>query len=495
MKYRTKLYVALAGTALVSSLSGLTVLYFEFRHQAYKSEQSRAITVAATAAALLDPDLSKPVNTPADEETAAYKAAKEVLKKARDANRRQDLYISFLYTLKPDPNNPDKIIYSIDAEESPKDISHPGDPMDAYGSGLINHLHEYYSPPDFVVDPWGIWVSGFAPVHDKQGNYVATVGADISMENYLYDLRRLIWYFSPAILVSLGFAFIGGHMLARRVTMALGNLLDCVREIAGGNLQSRSTLQTKDEFEELGLEINRMAKGLEERERLKLNFARYVSHHVLERILTAESAAKLEGERRKITVLFSDIRRFTELAETLPPEQLVAFLNEYLGTMLEVIFHFQGTLDKFLGDGIMVEFGAPLDDELQENHAVMAALVMQEELARLNAKWERENKPVIKIGIGIHTGLAVVGNIGSEKRIEYTAVGDTVNVAARLQNATKLLQKSILISETTYKGLDEGQFKAESLGPMILPGRKETITVYAIEGKTALIGKREITSI
>jgi adenylate cyclase len=199
----------------------------------------------------------------------------------------------------------------------------------------------------------------------------------------------------------------------------------------------------------------------------------------MEKILKAGHVARPEGERRKITVLFSDIRQFTQLSEQLPPERVVSLLNEYFESMLEAIFRYQGTLDKFLGDGIMVEFGAPLDDALQEKHAVLTAIDMQKELMKLNAKWKSENKPVIHMGIGIHTGLAVVGNIGSEKRIDYTAVGDTVNVASRLEQATKLLKTSILISETTYLPV-ENEIKAICLGPMILPGRKEAITIYSI---------------
>ncbi|MBS0604252.1 MAG: hypothetical protein JSS60_04350 [Verrucomicrobia bacterium] len=481
MKYRTKLYLALAGTALVSSLSGFGVLFYEFRHHAFTDEQAKAITVAATTAALINPELLKSINSRPDEQTPQYQEMKKELIKARDANRRHDVYIKFLYTLKPNPNNPEQLIFVVDAEEDPREISHVGDvDENAFISDIVHHLGDYYSPGKFIADPWGVWVTGFAPVYDSQGNYVATVGADISMERYLFDIQRLVQFFCVGFLVSLLFAFVGGYLLSRRVTLALRSLLACVREIGQGNLKCKSALQTRDEFEELGNEINNMTQGLQERERLKLNFARYVSQHVMERILKAENVAKLEGERRKITVLFSDIRQFTQLSEQLPPEQVVSLLNEYFGAMLDVIFRYQGTFDKFLGDGLMVEFGAPLDDAEQEEHAVLTAIGMQNELKKLNMKWAEAKKPVIEIGIGIHTGLAVVGNIGSEKRIEYTAIGDTVNVASRLEQATKLLKKKILVSEMTYSPIKD-KFTSVSLGPMILPGRKEAITIYSID--------------
>jgi adenylate cyclase len=481
MKYRTKLYLSLAGTALISSLFGFGVLFFEFRHHAFSDEQTRSMIVSATTAALIDPELLKKVNTRADENTPAYAQIKESLIKARDANRHKDVYITYLYTMKPDPNKPDQLIYIVDAEENPQLISHVGDVVeDPDMVNMILHLADYYSPGKFTSDAWGLWISGFAPIYDKNGNYVATVGADIPVERYLYDLRKWVQFFSIAIILSLIFAFIGGYLLARRISLSLRSLLLCVREIGQGDLTSKVFLKTHDEFEELGNEINKMATGLRERERLKLNFARYVSQQVMEQILKAESFAKLEGERRKITVLFSDIRQFTQIAERLPPEQVVSLLNEYFELMLDVIFRYQGTLDKFLGDGIMVEFGAPLDDPEQEKHAVQAAIGMQKELQKLLEKWKKEGKPQIAVGIGIHTGLAVVGNIGSEKRIEYTAIGDTINIASCLEQATKLLKKQILISETTYNAIKD-QVKATSLGPMIFPGRKEAISIYTVE--------------
>jgi adenylate cyclase len=121
-----------------------------------------------------------------------------------------------------------------------------------------------------------------------------------------------------------------------------------------------------------------------------------------------------------------------------------------------------------------------LDDPIQEQHAVMAAIDMQKGLKKLVERWKMEGKPEIEIGIGVHTGLAIVGNIGTEKRFDYTAIGDTVNIAARLEQTTKLLKKPILISETTYNAV-KSLFKATSMGPMLLPGRKDSISIYSIE--------------
>ena len=139
-------------------------------------------------------------------------------------------------------------------------------------------------------------------------------------------------------------------------------------------------------------------------------------------------------------------------SETLPPEKVVQLLNEYFESMVEVVFRNSGTLDKFIGDGLMVIFGAPQDDPNQEEHALKAAIEMQAELRKLAAKWKPEGLS-LRIGIGINSGPAIVGNIGSSRRMDYTAVGDTVNLASRLESTTKELGVGILISEYTYNAL------------------------------------------
>ena len=480
MKYRTKLYLYLSGTAVISSLIGFGILLYEFREHVFSDQQIKALTVASTKAALLDSEALKQINTPADEQSPVYKKLKNELTKVRDANRRHDIRIYFIYTVKPDPDHPNEFFYLVDAEEEPEWVSHVGDKVESsQATDLSNHLLEYYSPSKFVID-WGKWTTGYAPVYDKNGKYAATVGVDISIHRFFQIFAEVLQSFVLGFAAAIFFALIGGHWLAKQVSSSLNTLFFCVKEIGRGDLHSSASLYTKDEFEELSSEIDRMTAGLRERERLKLNFARYVSQQVMEKILKTEDVAKLSGERRKITVLFSDIRQFTKLAESLPPERVVSLLNEYFEVMLEVIFRHQGILDKFLGDGMMVEFGTPLDDALQEKHAVMAAIEMQQGLKKLMGKWREQGKPQIEVGIGVHTGLAVVGNIGSEKRIEYTAVGDTVNIAARLEQTTKLLKTPILISETTYQAIKD-EIKAISLGPMLLPGRKEAISIYSIQ--------------
>lgn len=176
-----------------------------------------------------------------------------------------------------------------------------------------------------------------------------------------------------------------------------------------------------------------LADDISETEILRETFSRYLSQQVMEQVLSDTDLRSLRSTRREVTVFFADIRNFTTFAERHQPEAVVDILNEYFDLMVDVLFEHQGTLDKFLGDGLLALFGTPLEYADHRQHAVRAALEMQRATSALNDVRRRRGQPTLHIGIGINSGEAIVGNIGSEKRMEYTVVGDMVNVAQRLQ--------------------------------------------------------------
>lgn len=470
----------MVGISFASVIVGLGIGFYDFKRLLLRLEKTKVLTAAATAAQLVDPKLLKKIQTKDDQNSEAYNILKGQLKKVRDINRRGFIYLGYVYTLRPNPENSNEVIYLVDAEEDPNKMSNVGEvEVNAYVSNVIHHLNNLYSEGQFISDQYGVWMTGYAPVFDAEGKYVATVGADISISSYIDDLKWFRGLFLYTIGGAVILALVGASFLSKNIGRALSSLHRTVLRIGQGDLDAKSDLHTHDEFEDLAHAINDMTIGLKERERLKLNFTKYVSQYIMERILSSETLTKFEGERRKVTVLFSDIRQFTYFAERLDPEEVVSLLNEYFKVMIDIIFKYHGTLDKFMGDGIMVEFGAPLDDALQERNAVDTAIAMQQEMKRLGEMWESQGKPALKMGIGIHTGQAIVGNIGSEVRMEYTAIGDTVNVAARLQQMSKVINQPILISEATYLAVKD-HFTFDNLGPKVLAGREEPITVYGM---------------
>lgn len=213
------------------------------------------------------------------------------------------------------------------------------------------------------------------------------------------------------------------------------------------------------------------------RDQLRLDrMGRYFSPAVAELLSQAREQQAL-GESRELTVLFSDIRGFTSLAESMPSEAVVRLLNDYLTCMVDVIFAAGGTLDKFMGDGIMAYFGAPIEQADHADRAMWCALHMQEALQRFNRSRESAGVPALKIGVGLHSGRVIVGDIGSPRRREYTAIGDVVNVASRLEALTKQLASPIVVSETTRSRI-RGPVSFVQAPEVPIRGRSGPITVF-----------------
>lgn len=217
-----------------------------------------------------------------------------------------------------------------------------------------------------------------------------------------------------------------------------------------------------------------------EKREMKKTFGKYVSPSVLKQITENPSAVKLGGEEKEITVLFSDIRGFTTMSEKTTPPELVRILNTYFSAITKKIIENDGVLDKYIGDAIMAFWGAPISEPKQADRAVKAGLEMLEELNRLNKTLASQGDPEIKIGVGIYTGKAVVGNIGSEHRFDYTAIGDTVNTASRLEGLNKEYKTEIIIGESTKNQLTE-EFKITPLGSANVKGKMEALKIYNVK--------------
>ncbi len=212
---------------------------------------------------------------------------------------------------------------------------------------------------------------------------------------------------------------------------------------------------------------------------LRRAFSSYVSPQLLQIITRNPDRLKLGGEKRRVTVLFSDIRGFTSLSEKLDPESLVNLLNTFLTPMTEVILKNGGMLDKYIGDAIMALFNAPVSVERHAEKACSSALEMVKQLEDLNPEFEKNYGVKLSIGVGINTGEAVVGNMGSKQRFDYTAIGDTVNLASRLEGLTKLYGVSIILSEFTKEEVGE-TFLTRKLGVVRVKGKEKAVAIYEL---------------
>jgi adenylate cyclase len=222
---------------------------------------------------------------------------------------------------------------------------------------------------------------------------------------------------------------------------------------------------------------------------IKTMFSTYVNPSVVEELILDPGKLKLGGERRELSVLFSDIEGFTTISEQLESQELVSLLNEYLSAMTEIVLRNDGTLDKFEGDAIVAFWGAPIP---QEDHAIRAcrcALQMQEALVDIRRLWKTQNRPRINVRIGINTGEMVVGNMGGARKFDYTVIGDSVNLASRLEGANKQYQTGILVSERTYEFVKD-QILGRELDLIAVKGRSTPLRIFELlQLKNGTVGR------
>ncbi len=285
---------------------------------------------------------------------------------------------------------------------------------------------------------------------------------------------REISIFSLAFLL---ISFLVIRFLADSFREPLTRMDNYTRTIYEGDYSGELPVISSDELGRLSKSLNDMARGLAERDAIKDTFGKIVDPAVRDHLLRGN--INLGGEYYTATVLFTDIRGFTSISEKLPAAQVVDLLNRYFAEVTAAIIDEGGMINKFVGDAVLALFGVPVSTEDHAARALRAALKIRERRERLNLEFEREGLPLLQSGIGIHSGTLVAGNIGSKARMEFTAIGDTVNVASRLESACKSVGKDLLFSEQTRLASGFGD-SVSRVAEIKVKGRTESIVIYTI---------------
>ncbi len=267
-------------------------------------------------------------------------------------------------------------------------------------------------------------------------------------------------------------------MFSFSLTIPIEKLLETTLEVASGNFDVKANIKSHDEVGQLASAFDNMTEGLKERDKIK-NVMNKFHGAMADELMSGDAA--LGGTKKEVTVFFSDIRDFTKFSEGHTPEEVVEMLNEYFAVMVGIINRHNGVVDKFIGDAIMAIWGAVKKEDDDPYQCVKACIEMRQALAELNEKRIARGKTPIKIGIGIHTGDAISGNIGSDERMEYTVIGDSVNMAARIEASTKAFGADLLLSETTAQIVQE-QFILELGGKAEVKGKSEPLCMYKVRG-------------
>jgi adenylate cyclase len=350
---------------------------------------------------------------------------------------------------------------------------------------LISILRDQAFVPQQIVDVRlgrERYVSYSFPLPTESGTVVALLQRSLDKE--LAPYLRLERTYLILALLGLAISAVVGIWIASGVSKPVLQLAEGARKIGQGDYQYRVNVNQPDEMGLLATSFNHMSAGLAERDQVRDLLGKVVSPAVAAELLRKD--VTLGGEEREVTVLFSDVRSFTTMCEALAPQEVLGILNRYFTRMSAIVEAHGGVVDKYVGDAIMALFGAPLANPDDADRAMKTALEMCEALDELNSQWQVRGRPAINVGIGINTDVVIAGNMGSQARLNYTVIGDGVNLASRLEGLTKTPEYAtrIIISKTTLAKA-KGRYQTRRLGEVAVKGKQKSTEIYALLGREA----------
>jgi class 3 adenylate cyclase len=473
LSVRLAVFFAAVTFLAVGAVGFLT--YTRQRGEVEDSVGTQLLNIARVAALQLDPRLHMEVDATRSTDSAGY----QKLRQALAAIQNETLLTSPITTLaavRPEARTARLVIAS----------SGPGRPGDSYplapeliepmgwtlGDGVARYTRVYRHQG-------GLWISAFAPILDPDGRPGALLHVAYPVEIYLDRLHELRNTLLFATGVGSFATLVLGLLALRRLTRPIALLTGGVSRVAAGDLSRPLPVTSRDEVGRLTQAFNAMLDGLRQRDFIRSAFGRYVSPEVAQAILESPEGLRFGGAKRVVTVLMSDLRGYTRFAEQGDPEEVMEILNGYLARMAEVVIAHGGTINEFIGDAIFAVYGAPVAHPDHAERAAATALAMQAALIETNAEHARRGLPPFEMGIGLHTGEAVVGNIGSEQRAKYAVVGSAVNVASRVESAT--VGGQILLTARTLAELGG----LARVGPPValqVKGLSEPLTLHELQG-------------
>ena len=309
-----------------------------------------------------------------------------------------------------------------------------------------------------------------------------------SAATVMHEQRQAIWTSAGVTGIAAVLGFVFAMMVGSGITRPVLRLLEGTREVEAGRLDRSIDVTTRDEIGQLSAAFNRMIERLRQNQRIRETFGRYIDPRIAESLLSETATAAAEGQRRVMTVMFCDMKGFTALSEGVTPQGLVKIMNRYLSSMSEPIHAHRGVIDKYIGDAIMAYWGPPFIEEAEQvKGACSAAIDMIARVAGLRAELPellgvRTISADCDLRIGIATGEALVGSIGSEYMMSFTVMGDTVNLASRLESANKVYDSRCLVSEATAK-MCMADFDVREIDRVVVTGLSQPQTIYEIMGR------------
>ena len=438
----------------------------------FQDVQTQLRDIAAVGTLMIDGDAHRTLISADQENTSAYKNIKDKLY----ALKTRTTGVRYVYTMRQQADG--TILFVVDAEQDISNISHVGDIYMKPSEALLQVFKDKSQiivEDHFTTDKWGTWVSGFAPFYAADGKFEGVLGVDISAQHVKDYQAKALQFIFIATGVIIGFMLLIALFISRRITRPLALIEQDIDQIQHLNLDESVAVNTHfREISSMNHTLNNMKKALK-------SFRKYVPAELVTELIRSKEEASLHVERKNITMLFSDIKNFTVLAESISSADLIEIMSGYFGGLSQIVLTNHGVVDKYIGDAVMAFWGAPLPLENREYFACKSALESIAYLEDLNVRLASMGLPIINTRIGIHTGEALVGNIGYDQRLNYTALGDNVNLSSRIEGINKFYHTQILISETVYRQVAR-QVYARKLDCVVVKGKKTGIDVYHLMG-------------
>ncbi len=484
MKLGTKLFLGIFGIAfLVSGATG-SYFYTQARKAMMHTLQQELRGAARSAARLINSRDIEALRKPEDAGKPAYNNIQKVLTAVVDSNpdflyaytmRLVNHDVCFVVDSPPSDDNGDG---QIAGDELPEEIGA------LYENPAPSMLRGFVRPSADnrpYKDEWGWTLSGYAPIFDKSGRSVGLLGIDMGINQVADKLEQIERAGIFSLVLTTLFACILTFLFSLKVVKPIKALQHAFRQVSGGDYTTLLEPSSKDEIGDLIRNFNILVGELKEKALMKSNFGKIVPPDIVERMLSSEF--KQESEVVRVTVLFCDLRGFTAMSENLPPAMLVGLLNDYFTAMVKIVESHGGMVDKFVGDTIMAVFGHPVPLNNEQEAALMAARDMLNQCDTLNEKLCLSGNFRLVNSIGIHSGPALAGIIGSPDRAEYTLIGDSINIAARLETKTRELGTRLAISGNVAQELSALPDDFIAQGEQGLRGRQDTIEIFTLAEK------------
>jgi class 3 adenylate cyclase len=468
---RMTMAVAFALTVIATSALIGAVGFFAARAFINEGIRLRLQDITTLAASGVDPETTAKLRKREDEDIPEYAKVKGYLQKVKQTD--PDIQFVYLYRIEPSG----KVYFVADNEpEDSKNISHLGDEYDEMpelGRAQYRPGVGAETEKDFTKDQWGAYLSSYIPIVNASGQIECALGIDMSaraVQNYEVRFLKALLSFT---LLTTAFVLIASVWCSRRISRPLLKIADDL-----GRVQ-RLELDGETNIHSIVREVIIMRDAVTKLKSSLRSFRKYVPADLVADLMALGQEARLSAEKHEVTIFFSDIVNFTTISERIPPEQLVDDLAIYFDGMTRAIVDHKGTVDKYIGDAIMAFWGAPRP---LSDHAVQACLaaIKCRDHARAAAEQQRQKGQLPMLTrIGLNSGAAIIGNIGYDERLNYTAVGDMVNLGSRLEGLNKIYGTEILISEATWL-LAQDAIEARFVDVVAVKGKSVPVRIYEL---------------